>query len=71
MEVEYYHGVKTDIDEEDVTLFWEWHTQIGIDDGYDGQSYLAAFALGYDLAMRALMTQLKMDRIGEGKIARC
>ena len=73
MIIEYLKGAKAVVPDDDVALFWEWHSIIcagetgassTLDDGFDGASYQAAFALGYDLAIRTVMRDA-LDLPGE------
>ena len=58
MQVHYLRGLSVEIPDSVMELFAEWFSlwEGRLDDGFEGESYKAAFALGYEVGLRNAAT---------------
>lgn len=45
-------GVSVAIPEDTLDVFQQWLDLMGVDDGFDGEAFRAAFALGFELGKK-------------------
>ena len=59
MQVNYLRGLSTEVPDSVMELFWEWFSlwEGRLDDGFEGESYKAAFALGYEVGLKDAVTE--------------